>query len=547
MDAHQESTRKSASRLVLDIIDSPRRALANRKKRLNAEKLKGKQVNLPACIDPNSSAFDMDIEADADASSSHAYATVAMEVERRSISVLDWLEQDAPQDILPKILSFAGPQKVLALSKVNRTWNHLCESEAVFRTLCEDFGKWVEGEHAGPGEDDNIQFGFWRQFYCDNPMVPLDYRTLHKAAAATCRTGYLDTADYIECDRDIRILVAPGLYILDREVLVETMGDATFTIETHAGRNPRGMDFDVNMSSSSARSPSRSGREDGSPALSRRRLNSGLRGILTCRSSSADDESEHGPCISGSFSRDQATFVLKTKKKNCPLFHIRQGHMRLSKVTLIHNCSGTDIWNGNTAVQIQPRFDDRFHPTIPLAPNKPPTATIEGSKIMSISGRGIVAIDGSAAIIKNSHIHRCAATGIYIGGPGSVANITNSDIMHNGIGNKRARRGIARGHSGVYLEQGAATLTNCNISQNTLTGISAVSPTNAFLMVQDSDLIGNGTQQLEMPPNGSISRSKSSSVNNTIADEGTVRSRSGLSVEEDEHESPNSSESERSV
>ena len=50
--------------------------------------------------------------------------------------------------------------------------------------------------------------------------------------------------------------------------------------------------------------------------------------------------------------------------------------------------------------------------------------------------------------IRNSYIHDCAGTGIYVGGSGSRATIEQSDVISNGKGNRRNRRGIAAGHSG---------------------------------------------------------------------------------------------------
>ena len=103
--------------------------------------------------------------------------------------------------------------------------------------------------------------------------------------------------------------------------------------------------------------------------------------------------------------------------------------------------------------------------------------------VVSHSGRGIVNIDGGFSSIQNCHVHDCAATGIYVGGPGTQAIITKTDVLNNGNGNARARGrgGVGRGHSGVYLEQGKAIIRDCNISRNSLTGISAVSLHNTLL------------------------------------------------------------------
>ena len=139
-----------------------------------------------------------------------------------------------------------------------------------------------------------------------------------------------------------------------------------------------------------------------------------------------------------------------------------------------------------------------------------------------------MSIDGGSARISGCCIHDCAATGMYVGAPGSSATISNSDIIRNGYGNESARRGIARGHSGIYLEQGSTTIYDCNISRNSLTGISAVSAENAFLDLRESDLVGNGSVQLELPFHGSISRRRSILENNIISSGGVGRVRSNI-------------------
>lgn len=532
----ERKARKSASRIVMSIIDSPRRAIVNRKKRLSGEK-NGKEyspVDLPACMmdvdnEEKENSYGMQVD-----TTYIAAASVSARQKKKHVfqtNVLAWLEESAPRDIIPNILCYVGPKKIHALMRVNKSWNRICESEAVFRTLCEDLGKWTEGEDKDPDPQDPI---FWKNVYLNNPIVPLDYSTIRKAAAAVCEPGiYLETEfpEFFQCNKNVRILVQPGLYVLDREIVVESMGGFSFAVKSHnICTNAMDVNVDSRPSSSSSAS-SRNSSSSSSPVHTRRRLNSGIRNILSCRAS-AVEETDHELLFDMHQPREHVTIVLKTKRRNCPIFHIRQGRMKLSGLSLIHYCSGTDIWNGNTAVQIQPRMDEAYRPTLPIAPNCLPTAYLEGCSVMSVSGRGIVAIDGSSALIRNSYIHECAATGLYIGGAGSVAQVFSTDVVNNGIGNRRSRRGIARGHSGVYLEQGAALLSNCNVSHNALTGISAVSPENCVLKVEHSDLIANGTEQLEMPPTGSTSWRKSSSINNRIDRTGMMKLRSGLRLED---------------
>jgi len=186
-----------------------------------------------------------------------------------------------------------------------------------------------------------------------------------------------------------------------------------------------------------------------------------------------------------------------------------------------------DIWNGNSALQIQPPLDSQ-NGDRPLRVFPRPSVYCESVDIMSQSGRGICNIDGGYAQVCKSYIHDCAATGIYIGGSGTRALLDQVDVMENGFGNTLSRRGIARGHSGVYLEQGTAKITDSNISKNALTGVSSISPDNAFLFLLNSDLVLNATVPFEMPPSHTNSARRSSLHNNHMATDGKYRVRSGL-------------------
>ena len=57
------------------------------------------------------------------------------------MNVVKWLQDEAPSDILPKVLSFLGPRKMSALSSVNSTWKNIVLSEHVWRIVSEDMGK----------------------------------------------------------------------------------------------------------------------------------------------------------------------------------------------------------------------------------------------------------------------------------------------------------------------------------------------------------------------------------------------------------------------
>jgi hypothetical protein len=61
--------------------------------------------------------------------------------EHSTPNVMQFLIDICPEDILPKILAFAGPQKTAALSKVNRVWRDVIDEDWTWRVLCEDLYK----------------------------------------------------------------------------------------------------------------------------------------------------------------------------------------------------------------------------------------------------------------------------------------------------------------------------------------------------------------------------------------------------------------------
>jgi hypothetical protein len=61
--------------------------------------------------------------------------------EQSTPNVMEFLIDVCPEDILPKILAFAGPQKTSALSKVNRVWRDVIDEDWTWRALCEDLYK----------------------------------------------------------------------------------------------------------------------------------------------------------------------------------------------------------------------------------------------------------------------------------------------------------------------------------------------------------------------------------------------------------------------
>eukprot|EP00526_Cylindrotheca_closterium_P008802 CAMPEP_0113655748 /NCGR_PEP_ID=MMETSP0017_2-20120614/29896_1 /TAXON_ID=2856 /ORGANISM="Cylindrotheca closterium" /LENGTH=520 /DNA_ID=CAMNT_0000569065 /DNA_START=246 /DNA_END=1808 /DNA_ORIENTATION=+ /assembly_acc=CAM_ASM_000147 len=427
-----------------------------------------------------------------------------------SSDLMEWLQDDCPQDLLPKILAFAGPQLVAKLSQTNKFWNGVVSQEQTWRTLSEELYKWKEGDETP---------SCWKDYYRYNPCVPVDFPSITRALASATTHKHLQT-------RSIRVLLRPGRYILKETITVEANHEVHVAVET--------MDLPDTFNQVI---------EDPKDEKPKKRKKS-LRKLLSCRTVDADDEDELPPEfpepseLGMVLGKERAVLTLRCKKHNQPILKVRRGSCILRNLELRHITYGLDIWNGNAAVQIQPPLSPDEQP-IPVAPM--PTAVLDHVDITSESGRGVVNIDGGDLTIRNCYIHDCAATGVYVGAAASKLTIQNSDVVRNGNGNRQHRRGIARGHSGIYLEQGLAEITNSSISQNCLTGISAVSPLNAILHLSESELVSNGATQLEMPDIGTMAQRHSSTRDVHLSNVGSPRLRSAL-VEDVDMSSVSSSE-----
>lgn len=58
-----------------------------------------------------------------------------------SAHLMEWLQTDCPQDLLPKILAFSGPQLTVRLSQTNKFWHRVVSQEQTWRTLSEELYK----------------------------------------------------------------------------------------------------------------------------------------------------------------------------------------------------------------------------------------------------------------------------------------------------------------------------------------------------------------------------------------------------------------------
>eukprot|EP00804_Cyclotella_cryptica_P021251 CCRYP_001531-RA/>CCRYP_001531-RA protein AED:0.37 eAED:-0.77 QI:0/0/0/0.5/1/1/2/0/698 len=470
-------------------------------------------------------------------------------------SVLEWMLTDAPPDVLPKILSFCGSRKVNALSKVNKTWyNNIVKNELVWRVMCEDTHKWKD--------EDEVPRS-WLQHYKDNPCLPFDYDSIDAAFEAISSGPRRKMTEngvrqyFREQRKSARILLQPGPYFLRRALVCNVIGAAQVTIECLLGNDPRhgilwsrnyhksdGLVSQQDLAHNTITARTSSILYVKRPSSATLRQAFGRR--FTSQSSSyvsgqfSDDDSDEGSmselvngirngdyplsCVEGA--NPTAFLIFESRRENEPCVRVRKGAVTLRGLKFLHYAEGNDIWNGNAAIQVQAPVDGNGRPLRIVPPSIVPTVNVIDCDITSMSGRGVVSIDGGISRVENCNIHNSAATGLYLGGTGSVATITHTDIFENGNGNHRlARGGVASGHSGIYVEQGVAKICDCNISKNSLTGVSAVSQENATLQIENSDLKSNGSVQVELPPLGSPSRGRSFSRGNNISVTGQGRPR----------------------
>lgn len=375
-----------------------------------------------------------------------------------------------------------------------------------------------------------------------SPCVPVDYPDLESALRLAAPRPSRRPQQNRQV-RSVRVLLRPGSYHLTEGIHVHSPPGVSVSVESI--RLPSA----VRWYRSNAPTPPQ--REALERALPQRTSSRTLFQMLRCASrldfsgngaaeeptencSESDDASnsvwnldEDSPYeMVAVVPPTRAMVSLRSRRMNEPMFRVRQGKVLLKNLDLDHSCYGTDIWNGCAAIQVQPPPSEEEEPE-PLSPLLRPRASINGCRIKSRSGRGVVNIDGGHVDVDSCFIAGCAATGLYVGGPGSSAYVERTDVFKNGRGNPR-RRGIARGHSGVYLEQGKATLHNCMVAGNTLTGISSVSHEKAFLTLTDSTVAQNGTNQMELPPLGTPARNQSVIDNNQLDRDAHLVSRSGL-------------------
>jgi hypothetical protein len=66
---------------------------------------------------------------------------MALPASPENVDLMQFLQQDCPEDVLPKILAFCGPQKVAALSQTCTAWRDIILDDSTWRILCEELYK----------------------------------------------------------------------------------------------------------------------------------------------------------------------------------------------------------------------------------------------------------------------------------------------------------------------------------------------------------------------------------------------------------------------
>ncbi|GMH52874.1 hypothetical protein TrST_g3851 [Triparma strigata] len=157
---------------------------------------------------------------------------------------------------------------------------------------------------------------------------------------------------------------------------------------------------------------------------------------------------------------------------NTPLVSIGEnGAFRAENISFFHCSQGDNIWTGNSTFFVS---GGALHLT--------------DCSVQSSSGRGIVSCRGGQVDLKSVLIHDCAATGVYCGGLNSSVKMEACNVLRNGVGGRE----IPKGHSGLYVEASESVITDCFVSDNSLTGFTLVRGGNAH--VKSCDIYENGNE-----------------------------------------------------
>lgn len=396
------------------------------------------------------------------------------------LTILEFWRFRCPTEVTLKMLAFLGPSWIIMLQRTQRFIHRLLSQDVAWRVLCEELYKWKEGD-SEPSS--------WKEHYCSNPCIPIDFSTISSALAAVGWATLSDQNNIAEfhIPKNVTLWLRPDQpHFLSRAISIYTLCPSiTVTIRTMQTTTTQKT---IPNSRSYFHNTQRQRPYDNLVMMMYKHsnLDSGIETGENTDDEEADNDMAYDSHVTDkkdlSPSNHRALLLSQTSRRNEPLFRVLRGRLLLHQLDLQHSSLGVDIWNGNAAIQIQPNV---YHSVTSHASNSMAVpvamAIVQQSTIQSNSGRGVVALDGGHIRCDDCFIHDCAATGVYIGGRGSSATFIRTDIWSNGTGNLSVG-GIGRGHSGIYIEEATRVeLEHCSIAYNTASGISMIGNANMLV------------------------------------------------------------------
>jgi len=222
--------------------------------------------------------------------------------------------------------------------------------------------------------------------------------------------------------------------------------------------------------------------------------------LLCDESDSFSESSSHFELCAATSSEVQLRSASFLSGSNQPLFNVKRGSLVLRGIRLHHSAPGCDIWNGNSALQVT---------------GHKAKLCIKNCEATSTSGRGMIVQNGAHALVEDSAIHKCSATGIYVVGSGnrskSALTVISSDICANGAGHGSH---LGRGHSGLCLaEHAQAHISHSNLCHNSAYGVVVVSDDKDSLVhTTKCNLERNGAERKRIAKEGTIEEVDSSTT-----------------------------------
>lgn len=346
-----------------------------------------------------------------------------------------------PDDILIEILSNISAYEIEnVVSFLNLAFLHkIRTSNKLWKRLCQ-----ITGKLALP-----IPQGLrYRDHYHSIPCIPVDFATVGEALTS-----------FTDCTKPFTITVLPGIHAHDTIDLCIYSAVLPYIPE-----HEKYYDSDI---------------VGGQIYLNKQIVQvciqaafpEKLTALVCCNH---DKSSSESPCIN-----------LYTRDHDTDLEHRGLFHLEVKHISFFHNAKGNNIWVGNAVA--------RVHGSNTLL-------SLTSCSLQSDSGRGVIVTRGARLWIKDSTIHNCAATGIYVGDGRTSCLIQRCDIIYCGFGTRSQyihehlsmeRKPVPPGHSGIYVEGTVGVIIDDSlVAGNSLTGMSVVRSGAAAL--RNSSILENG-------------------------------------------------------